>query len=326
MSQTTTLSMSTLVSSGGGRIWLHRYAWALVGLTLVLILAGGNVTSRDAGLAVPDWPLSFGSVNPDGWMTNMGGQSPGVRDEHGHRLIGATVGLMVIGLVIWLRRVEQRGWVRTMGYVALAAVIVQGVMGGLRVTEKSLALAIVHGCFAQAFLCLTIALAVATSPRFPGGVRFGGVDQPRDQALRFWTAGLVGAIYVQLILGALLRHLGGTPAVVVHVLGALVVGGCLVMAALHVFSRPESETSLGGWTIGLFLLYGFQILLGVAAYVLVQSIVGADSLHLARIYVPTIHVTLGAIVLGMSFGIAFRAYALTNPRVAAAGPTEGVTV
>lgn len=324
MSQTTTLNMVTLTSSGDGRVWLHRYALALVGLTLLLILAGGNVTSKDAGLAVPDWPLSFDSVNPAGWTTNMDGTRPGVRDEHGHRLIGAAVGLMVIGLVVWLRLVEQRAWVRMMGYVALAAVILQGVMGGLRVTEKSVALAIVHGCFAQAFLCLTIAIAAATSPRFPGGVRFGGADLPRDKALRTWTAVLVGAVFVQLILGALLRHMGGTHAAVVHIAGALAVGACLIMAAQHIFSRPESEAPLAGPTVGLFLLYGFQLLLGVAAYVLVISMAGKNPPHLAQIYAPTIHMALGAIVLGLSFLVAFRTYALTSPKPAAASRTEGV--
>jgi cytochrome c oxidase assembly protein subunit 15 len=325
MDQITTLNVSAPTRAADGRAWLHRYALALVGLTWVLILAGGNVTSKGAGLAVPDWPLSFGSLNPAGWTTDMDGQLPGVRDEHGHRLIGATVGLMVIGLVIWLYRVERRGWVRMMGYAALAAVIVQGVMGGLRVTEKSLALAMVHGCFAQAFLCLTIAIAAATSPRFPGGARFGGGDLPRDQALRTWTAALVGAAYVQLILGAWLRHVGGTPAVVVHVAGALIVGACLIMAALHVFSRPESEAPLGGLTIGLFLLYGFQLLLGVATYVLVMSMSGRNAANFAQAYVPTIHVAMGAIVLGLSFLVAFRTFALTNPKPAA-WQSEGVAV
>src|SRR5690606_7412341 len=147
--------------------WLFRFALTLSGLTFLLIIAGGNVTSKNAGLAVPDWPLSFGSVNPPGWTSNMDGTLPGVRDEHGHRLVGATVGMMVIGLVVWLKLTGSRTWVRRLGYVALAAVIVQGIMGGLRVTERSIALAIVHGCFGQLFFCLTLAIALSVSPRFP---------------------------------------------------------------------------------------------------------------------------------------------------------------
>lgn len=320
MSQANTLNLATAAASSQGRVWLHRFAVVLVGLTFLLILAGGNVTSKDAGLAVPDWPLSFSSVNPAGWMSDMDGTRPGVRDEHGHRLIGALVGLMVVGLVIWLHRVEPRTWVRKMGYLALAAVIIQGVMGGLRVTEKSLALAIVHGCFAQAFLCLTIAIAAATWPRFPGGVPFGGTAPRHDEALRFWTAAMVLAVFGQLVLGALLRHLGGLQMAVVHIFGAVVVGACLMMAAQHIFSRPDSERPLGNLTIALFLVYGFQLLLGVAAYVLVVPMSSQNPVNLAQIVVPTIHVGIGAVVLGLSFLIAFQSYALTG----AASRPEGV--
>lgn len=310
-----TMDLPVAATSAESRNWLHLFTLLLVAMTFVLIVAGGNVTSKNAGLAVPDWPLSFGSVNPEGWV-----HQPLVRDEHGHRLIGATVGLLVITLVVWLKKVEPRAWVRRLGYIALAAVIVQGVMGGLRVTEKSLLLAIVHGCFAQAFFCLTIALAAVTSARWPGGEVFGGQDASRDRALRFWAAATVLAVYGQLVLGALLRHTGMTA--IPHILGAVVVGMCLIQAALHVFSRPASERPLGAPTLVLFVLFGLQILLGVGAYVLVLSMTDASPANRLQAYVPTIHVGVGAVILGVSFFMALRTFALTVPATSAASHRE----
>jgi heme a synthase len=319
MSSATTLDDATGMTPRQDRTWLHRYTLLLVGLTFLLIIAGGNVTSKSAGLAVPDWPLSFGSPNPAGW-THM----PLVRDEHGHRLIGATVGLVTIGLLIWLRLAEPRAWVRRMGYVALAGVIIQGVMGGLRVTEKSLILAIVHGCFAHAFFCLTIAIAMATSPRFGGGAVLADGDAARNRALRTWTTALVACVFGQLILGALLRHLGGGHAAVTHVVGALAVGATLIMAAQHVFSRPESEGPLAGRVVGLILLYGLQLVLGVVAYLLVNPLAERNAVTFMQVYLPTLHVAVGAIILGLSFSIAFKAYCLTGAKPALAASVEGV--
>jgi cytochrome c oxidase assembly protein subunit 15 len=254
----------------------------------------------------------------------MDGTRPGVRDEHGHRLLGAAVGLVVIGLVVTLRLYERRAWVRQLGYVALAAVILQGVMGGLRVTEKSTALAIVHGCFAQAFLCLTIALAMVTSSAWPGSTPFGGVDVRRDRALRIWTAALAAAVYGQLILGALVRHSGSTTTAVLHIFGALVVGGCLIQAAQHVFARPESERPIGRLIMALFALFGLQLFLGVVTYVLVMPMPARNPTTLLRIYEPTVHMAVGALILGIAFAAAFRAHTLTAPAAAGALPEVAV--
>src|SRR5262245_56502321 len=108
----------------GSRL-LHRYALVLASATFLLVVAGGLVTSTGSGLAVPDWPLSFGQVFPE-----MRG---GVLFEHGHRLIGATVGLLTIGLVLLARRLEPRAWVRALAWSALGVVVVQGVLGGTTV-------------------------------------------------------------------------------------------------------------------------------------------------------------------------------------------------
>src|SRR5579863_8683302 len=105
-------------------VWLHRYAVVLSVCTLFLVVAGASVTSKEAGLSVPDWPLSYGQVMPP--MTG------GVFFEHGHRMVGATVGMLTIGLLIWLRR-DPLSWMRKLGWVTLGWVIVVGLLGGLTV-------------------------------------------------------------------------------------------------------------------------------------------------------------------------------------------------
>src|SRR5579864_7455307 len=138
------------------RFWLHRYATLLAVCTLFLVVAGASVTSHQAGLSVPDWPLSYGQVMPP-----MVG---GVRWEHGHRLVATFVGMLTTGLAIWLAVAEQRRWMRKLGWIALAAVIVQGVLGGLTVLLLlPPAVSISHACLAQLFFSTTVAIAIFTS-------------------------------------------------------------------------------------------------------------------------------------------------------------------
>src|ERR1700681_4778369 len=126
------------------RFWLHRYAVLLAVCTLFLVVAGASVTSKEAGLSVPDWPLSYGQVMPP-----MVG---GVFFEHGHRMVATTVGMLTIGLVIFLARAERRAWMRKLGWIALAAVVAQGVLGGLTVLLLlPPAVSISHACLAQLF-------------------------------------------------------------------------------------------------------------------------------------------------------------------------------
>src|SRR6202050_1386780 len=123
---------------------LHRFALLLAFWTLLLIIAGGLVTSNDAGLSVPDWPLSYGKLMPP-----MEGN---IFYEHGHRMVATTVGLLTIGMVIALLRAEPRRWLRNLGWIALGAVVVQGVLGGMTVIfllPKPVSIG--HACLAQLF-------------------------------------------------------------------------------------------------------------------------------------------------------------------------------
>ena len=143
-------------------IWLHRYAKLVAASTLLLIAAGGMVTSTGSGLSVPDWPNTYGwfmfSFPMDKWVG-------GIFYEHSHRLIASTVGFLTIVLAIWTWRVEPRAWVRWLGLAALGAVILQGLLGGLTVLLLLPApVSIGHAGLAQLFFCITLTLAVVTSP------------------------------------------------------------------------------------------------------------------------------------------------------------------
>ena len=141
-----------------------RFAVLVAAATLALIVAGGLVTSTESGLSVPDWPTTYGHNMFTFPLSKMVG---GIRFEHTHRLIASAVGMLTIVLAVWLARREQRRWVRRLGYLALATVVAQGVLGGLTVIYLlPTPVSVAHGCLAQIFFCLTIAIAVVTSPRW----------------------------------------------------------------------------------------------------------------------------------------------------------------
>src|SRR5436190_21409641 len=163
---------------------LNRFSKLLVACTVVLILAGSLVTSHDAGLSVPDWPTSYGwnmfTFPPSMWVAN-------ILYEHGHRLIASTVGVLTIVLVVWLWIAEPRRWVRWIGATALAAVIAQGILGGLTVLFfLPPAVSTAHAGLAEIFFCLTVAVALFTSPGWIAGYGAAASDPPGgdDASLR----------------------------------------------------------------------------------------------------------------------------------------------
>jgi cytochrome c oxidase assembly protein subunit 15 len=197
---------------------LHRIAILTACATFPLIFMGGLVTSKQAGMSVPDWPNSYGYnmflFPPRLWIGN-------IFYEHTHRLMGTIVGMLSILLTIVAWKTEPRKWVRWLAASVLGAVIFQGVLGGLRVVLVQLDLAIVHACFAQAFFCLTAFMALVTSkwwarlegeapaePRRSPAQRLGPSPALQRTDRAFWAAcGLaVLLIYAQLIVGAVMRH------------------------------------------------------------------------------------------------------------------------
>ncbi len=289
---------------------LHRFASLTAGATLLLICAGGLVTSTDSGLAVPDWPLSYGTLFPP-----MVG---GILIEHGHRLIASGVGVLVLILCGWLLAKEPRRYVRRLGILAVLAVCTQGLLGGLNVLWlQPKAVLLGHACLAQAFFCIVVSIALFTSrewhePR-PGAQPDGA------GALHGLCLACVGVVYGQLILGALVRHYqAGTaipdfplmfgrlvppledPKVVLHFLhrvGAVAVATVLLTTAVHIlrtFGTQERLSELARLLIGLVLL---------------QLTLGAVTVLSATAVVPTtMHVATGAFILGTCLVLACRAY------------------
>ena len=183
-------------------VGLHVFAVVVACATLLLIVAGAMVTSTGAGLSVPDWPTTYGqnmfTYPPSRWVG-------GIFYEHGHRLIASGVGFLTIILTAWMWLREPRRWLRFLGIAALAAVIAQGILGGLTVLYLlPTPISVAHACLAQTFFCLTVAIAVFTSPRWIRRRR--GIATSGRAAAPGLCLVLVAVVFCQLILGAVMRH------------------------------------------------------------------------------------------------------------------------
>ena len=185
-------------------LWLHRFAIVTALATFVLIGFGGLVTSKGVGMAVPDWPNTFGYnmflVPFDEWLGKFG-----IFEEHSHRLVASFVGLLTIVLAAWLWVKDSRRWVRLLGIGALVLVVAQGVLGGLRVTEINQNLGLIHGAVAQLFLILVCGIALVTSSWWRR-VNVSEADGASFAALKGFLVAVICLVFVQLLLGATMRH------------------------------------------------------------------------------------------------------------------------
>ena len=191
----------------GGSRWLNRFIWFTAFATLLLICSGGMVTSKNVGLAVPDWPTTFGY---NMFLFPVSKWIGGVLFEHTHRLIASAVGFLTLILAVWLWRDEDRQSVKTLGLLAVAGVILQGILGGLRVTMLQDQIGIFHACLAQAFLGLIVLIGVMRTQLWRtlsrnSTVLNGQVSQ-RLQPIKTIAMATTIAIYLQLALGATMRH------------------------------------------------------------------------------------------------------------------------
>jgi len=273
---------------------LHRLALLTAGTTFLLIIAGGLVVGFEAGLAVPDWPLSFGT-----WMPPMVG---GVFYEHGHRMIAGTVGVLTSVLAVWLGWRDPRRWLKGVGVAAWVAVVVQAILGGLTVLYLlPIPILIAHAGLAQIFFCLVLSLALFTSPAWE--------RQPEESipsGFQSLAATATAALFLQLLLGAALRHkaLGVMP----HVMGA-VVASCLVGLVCYqaVMGLPERDAlrKAARWVGGILVL---QLTLGVLSYFSRQATHAAALSQTAVVIVTTAHVATGALLLGGSLILTLLAH------------------
>jgi heme a synthase len=310
--------------------WLHRFAVTTSISTFFLIIAGGLVTSTGSGLAVPDWPLSYGQFMPP-----MVG---GIFYEHGHRMIATFVGILMTTLAIWIWRVEKRRWVKTLALAGLLAVITQGVLGGLTVLYLLPTwISVSHATLAQSFFSLTIVLSLVTS-------RFWHEHRPEELPLvrktRFLAVATTGVILLQLVLGGLVRHTDSALAIpdvpltygnllppfsvdgmaginqeriewdlppvsfgqiwvqFAHRVGALLVIVVALMNVLHVLGTYK-DAKLREPAVLLLALMAMQVLLGALTVWTGKGV-----------QIATSHVALGALLLAVSVVLSIRSFQL----------------
>jgi cytochrome c oxidase assembly protein subunit 15 len=284
--------------------WSHRLALLTAVATFPLLFIGGLVTSTGAGLAVPDWPTTFGyNMFSYPWSKMVGG----IFYEHSHRLIGSVVGFLTVWLAATLWYKESRQWLRWLGIVALGAVIAQGVLGGLRVVLLQQTLAIMHACFAQAFFALAASLALFTSAEWKvRPVKKIATDASHVQHLGVLTSGF---LYGQLILGAILRHTG--EGADLHILGAALVTVHVLLLSARVCRNHRDLPTLGRSAVLLRSLLVLQLGLGLSAY-LGKFTVSGVFLNPFVVILATSHVVIGALMLVTCVRLTLRAYRLLD--------------
>jgi cytochrome c oxidase assembly protein subunit 15 len=299
--------------------------------TVVLVLAGSFVTSTGSGLAVPDWPTTYGwnmfTFPPSMWVG-------GIFYEHGHRLIASMVGFMTIVLAVWLWQADSRRWMKRLGIVALGAVVLQGLLGGLTVLFLLPApISIAHAGLAELFFCTVVSIALFTSPSWKHAA-----DPVDDPSLRRVAAATVAVVYAQILIGATMRHTGaglsipdfplmfggiipdhwdrGIAIHFAHRLGAVFAAFSILATSARVWTRHPGRHELTHVATLLVALLGVQITLGALTVLSGLAVI-----------INSAHVVCGALVLATSVVLALRCWqvAFENPVRLKADTTYGMS-
>lgn len=267
-------------------------------------MAGALVTSNDAGLAVPDWPTSFGNwpVTYSYFRVPLVG---GTLYEHGHRIIAQFIGVLTIVLAIWTQKADPRPWMRKLGWAALGLVIAQGIVGGITVIfYLPWAMSTAHAALGQTFFCVTVANALFTSR---GWIESQPLHLAENKHPRLHTLTLLAAaaVYVQLVLGAGFRHNGMKLAP--HLAGAAVVTVLLVWTVTRVLSEFSQHRELARPAMALLWLLILQLALGFIAWMMrVAWYPNAPQPMLPVVLSTVAHVVNGALVLATSVVLAIQ--------------------
>lgn len=290
--------------------WKAALAWTAASATFLLLIAGGLVTSQEAGLAVVDWPNSYGY---NMFLYPLSRMTGGIYYEHAHRLLGALVGLTTLTLAIHYLWVEKRIWLRRLAWGALVLVIVQGILGGLRVTghltmstspevmSPSIALAIAHGILGQIFFGLLVAIAVFSDSRWEKGEILA--TNPGVKTDRNLTTALVLMLIVQLAMGAVVRHISG--GLIIHITLAIVILFHAVIGGARswgLYPKIEVIRRLGLALMGAIVM---QICLGIAAISVTGFFEDPDRSQppTLEVLVTTSHQAVGALLLAISVAL-----------------------
>jgi cytochrome c oxidase assembly protein subunit 15 len=296
---------------------LHHYSRFVVAWTLLLILAGSFVTSTDSGLSVPDWPTTYGQNMFTFPLSKMVG---GIFYEHGHRLIASGVGLLTIGLAVWLWFADSRRWTRWLGVAALAMIVAQGVLGGVTVLFfLPPAVSTAHAGLAELFFCATVAIALVTSAGWSSG--YGLPTGTDDARLRHIATSTTVLVYAQILIGATMRHIGAglaipdfpwmfghvipdhwSAAIAVHFahrVTAVIVTVAVTTTSLYIWRWHRDRQELTRPATLLVLLLKVQMTLG-----------GLTVLSGRDASINSLHVVCGALVLTTSLVITLRSWRL----------------
>lgn len=273
---------------------LHRFAILLASCAFTLIIAGALVTSEDAGLSVPDWPTSFGSVYRIPPMIG------GVRFEHTHRMIAEFVGLLTILFCVTAFQVERRNWLRKLSLAAIGIVITQGVLGGITVLYfLPWYISSAHAALAQTFFSIAVLMSIYTGRGWVESSR-PVIVETEVPGTRVLTLLSIVAVYLQLFFGAAFRH--GGISIEAHLVNAGLTAGVLTWTAVRVLSRYGLYPSFRRPAVVMLSLLMLQITLGFAAYV-TRVVWGENAAQPMPSMVSTTvaHVAIGALLLATSF-------------------------
>jgi len=281
---------------------LHRFAVVLAVFVFLLIVAGALVTSNDAGLAVPDWPTSFGSLYKIPPMVG------GIKYEHGHRMLAEFVGLLTIVMCVYTFRVERRSWMKTLSMAAIGTVIAQGVLGGITVLYfLPWYVSSAHAALGQTFFSIAVLMALFTSRSWMESGAVETADEQLAASTRALTVLSVAAVYLQLFFGAGFRHSG--ISILPHLMNAVITSGILLWSAIRVLVAHGKNHDLRKPAVWVLTLLLVQLGLGFAAY-LTRVIWGKDAVQPlpSMVYTTVAHVAVGALLLAATFIVAVQAH------------------
>ncbi len=265
---------------------LHRYAVLLAICVLLMVVAGASVTSKEAGLSIPDWPLSYGQLIPE--------LSGGVVFEWGHRQIGWIVGLMTIVLAVWIQRVDERRWMKRLGWIALGGVVVQGLLGATTVLMLQPPwVSTAHACLAQLFFSTTAAIALFTSRRWLNGAP--SVEDSGWPSLRSLAIIAPCLVLLQIALGAAFRHRAIT--LLPHLGFSIITALSLLIVGVFVLTQFPKHDALRKAAHGMLGMTTLQVFLGLGAY---WARLDAANSPLQMVIVTVTHVAGGGLTLAFT--------------------------
>ena len=282
--------------------WLHQYSKFVTLSTLLLIIAGGLVTSTGPGLSVPDWPLSYGKVFPP--------MIGGIRFEHTHRVIAGFVGILALALMILILLKEKSRLIRFFGVLAFLSVVLQAVLGGLTVIYLLPTwISAFHACLGQTFFCFVASIALFTSSGWSESKIVHSEKAGSIHRLLFVTTAFV---YTQLIIGSIIRH-SDHASIKPHFVLAFLIALHILFITFKIVKEDEVREQFLSPILFLNLAVITQIFLGFGSFIFVRVLAKSPQPSVAEVLLRTAHQTVGALILVTLFTLTLNAFKFLKP-------------